>query len=109
MDLMTSGAYQLYRLLRGSGDAEFTFRRVEPKSEDRNPDEPRFNLAPGAGYFVYPIPHTTFNEVLKAIHGINDIVAINKANLILTVDPAALSEQQFHLLSREFIEFSHAK
>jgi hypothetical protein len=53
----------------------------------------------------YLAMHNSFADVIRVIEGLNDVVSQNKTTLIVTVDPSALTEQQFHLLSRELTEF----
>jgi archaellum biogenesis ATPase FlaH len=53
----------------------------------------------------YLILHNSFEDVLRMIQGLDDVVVQNKARLIVSVDPSAINEQQFHLLKRELTEF----
>ena len=57
----------------------------------------------------YLILHNNFEEMLRFVQGLDDVVVQNRARLIVTIDPSALSEQEFHMLSRELTEFSPAK
>jgi len=54
----------------------------------------------------YLILHNSFPDILKTIQGLDDVVVQNRSRLIVTVDPSAITEQQYHLLSRELIEFN---
>lgn len=49
----------------------------------------------------YLITNNNFNTVLKLVQSIKDKVAVNKAILIITTNPAALESQQISLLERE--------
>ncbi|MBU0762069.1 MAG: DUF835 domain-containing protein [Candidatus Altiarchaeota archaeon] len=53
----------------------------------------------------YLIIHNSFEEVLKLVEGIVDVVAQHNSRLILGIDPQTLTEQQFHLLKRRFTEY----
>ncbi|MBD3387862.1 MAG: DUF835 domain-containing protein [Candidatus Altiarchaeales archaeon] len=53
----------------------------------------------------YLVLHNSFEDVLKTIQGVDDVVVQNKSCLILTIDPSAVSEQEFHLLKRELNEY----
>jgi hypothetical protein len=53
----------------------------------------------------YLILHNSFEDILKVVQGLNDVVVQHESRLLVTVDPSALSEQQFHLLSRELTAF----
>jgi hypothetical protein len=55
----------------------------------------------------YLILHNSFDDVLKMIQGLDDVVVQHKARLIVPVDPSALTEQHYHLLSRELKDFNH--
>jgi len=54
----------------------------------------------------YLILYNTFNDVLKVIQGIDDVVSMNNATFIVTLDPSAITEQQYHLLSRELTVYN---
>jgi hypothetical protein len=54
----------------------------------------------------YLILHNSFEDILKVIQGLDDVVVRNNSRLIVTVDPSALSDQQYHLLARELKPFS---
>jgi hypothetical protein len=53
----------------------------------------------------YLILHNGFEDVLKVIQSLDDVVVQNKSRLIVPIDPSTITEQQFHLLSRELTEF----
>lgn len=53
----------------------------------------------------YIILHNSYDEVLRLIDGLKDVVAQNSCRFIISVDPATLTEQQYHLLKRELVEF----
>ncbi|MFH0861411.1 MAG: DUF835 domain-containing protein [Candidatus Altiarchaeota archaeon] len=54
----------------------------------------------------YLILHNSFDEALRFVQGIDDVVVQNKSRLIVTIDQSAITEQQYHLLSRELTEFN---
>ncbi len=49
----------------------------------------------------YLIIHNDYNSVLKLVHLIQDFVSLSGSILLISVDPAALDDQQLHLLKRE--------
>ena len=53
----------------------------------------------------YLITHNSFEEILRLLEGLHDVVAKRNSVLVVTVDPATLSEQQYHLLARSLKEF----
>jgi hypothetical protein len=59
--------------------------------------------------FEYLILHNSFEETLRFVQSLDDVVVQNSSRLIVTIDPAAISEQQYHLLSRELTEYTQAK
>ncbi|MBD3387861.1 MAG: DUF835 domain-containing protein [Candidatus Altiarchaeales archaeon] len=50
---------------------------------------------------VYLISHNDFNDVLKIIQGLNDVVVQFDSRIIMPIDPEALTERQFHMLKTE--------
>jgi hypothetical protein len=54
----------------------------------------------------YLIMRNGFDDVLKLLQGLNDVVVKNSCRLIVALDPSTVSESQYHLLSREFERFS---
>ena len=54
----------------------------------------------------YLVLHNSFEDVLKLIQGLDDVVVQHNSRLIVPIDPSALPEQHFHLLARELKEFT---
>ena len=52
----------------------------------------------------YLIVQNGFTDVLKFINGLNDIVAVNKAVLVIGIDPDTLTTQEMSMLEKETIE-----
>lgn len=49
----------------------------------------------------YLIVQNSYNEILKFIQGLKDIMSLSNARLIIPLDPSAVSQQELHLLKRE--------
>jgi len=56
----------------------------------------------------YLIIHNGFDDVIRLLQGLKDVVAQHKSRLIVTIDPSTINQQQFHLLSRELSEFTYS-
>jgi len=53
----------------------------------------------------YLISQNNFDDVLKIIQSIDDVVMQKNARLVISADPSALDERQLHLLKRELNEY----
>ncbi len=49
----------------------------------------------------YLVIQNSYSEILKFIQGLRDAISINKARLIVPLDPSTISQQELHLLRRE--------
>ncbi len=53
----------------------------------------------------YLISYNSFEEILRMIQGLDDVIAQNKCRFLLTLDPSTVTEQQQHMLYSELKEF----
>jgi len=53
----------------------------------------------------YLLMHNSFEDIIKLIQGLDDVVVQNNCRLIVAVDPKILTEQQIHQLKSELHEF----
>jgi hypothetical protein len=54
----------------------------------------------------YLVLHNSFEDVLRLIQGLDDVVVQHKSRLIVSLDPSAVTDQQYHLIARELTEFT---
>ena len=54
----------------------------------------------------YLMMHNSFEDVLRLLQGLDDVVVQNRCRLVVSIDPEAITQQQFHFLSRELTVFN---
>ncbi|MFH1403568.1 MAG: DUF835 domain-containing protein [Candidatus Altiarchaeota archaeon] len=53
----------------------------------------------------YLIMHNKFEDVIRMIQSVKDVVVQHDSRLVVSIDPSALDEKQVHLLKRELKEY----
>lgn len=54
----------------------------------------------------YLITQNSFDEILRFLQALNDMVSVSSSLIIIPVDPSAITAQQMHLLEREINEIA---
>ncbi len=53
----------------------------------------------------YLVARNGFETVLKFIHFLNDKTMVSNSSILIVLDPLAIAEQQYHLLTSEIVQF----